>query len=136
MYCTVLLSTEAASLKAVIVPKRRYFANVQAAMAAASAPEPDELVELNVGGSVFLTTRATLCAGAEPSSMLSALLNSGLPSSRDSCGRLFIDRDGTRFRHVLNYLRSGALHHDGDRVALQELKEEAMYFGVLSAKLS
>ncbi|KAK3257250.1 hypothetical protein CYMTET_33655 [Cymbomonas tetramitiformis] len=41
---------------------------------------------------------------------------------------IFIDRDGERFRHILNYLRTGTVHLDSNPVKYQELLEEAQYF--------
>lgn len=87
------------------------------------------MIELNVGGVFYTTTKSTLLA--EAGSMLAAIVTSGLPSRRDANGRIFIDRDGHRFRNVLNYLRSAAFHCIDDRTALRELAEEAEFFGSL-----
>jgi hypothetical protein len=92
-----------------------------------------EIVDVNVGGVHFATTRHTLCSALEPRSMLAAMFGGGgggLPSRTDRHGCIFIDRDGGRFRQVLNYLRSGTVHCDADRAALSELLEEAEYFGM------
>lgn len=89
-----------------------------------------EIIELNVGGVFYTTTKSTLY-DAEPGSMLAAIVKSGLPSRRDANGRVFIDRDGHRFRNVLNYLRSASFHCVDDRTALRELAEEAEFFGSL-----
>ena len=40
-------------------------------------------------------------------SYLCALLTTTVPHARDAAGRIFIDRDGKHFRHILNYLREG-----------------------------
>ncbi len=88
-----------------------------------------DIIELNVGGVPYTTTKQTLCGGVEPGSMLAAIVNSGLPSRRDVTGRIFIDRDGLRFRAVLNYLRSASFHCTNDHTALRELAEEAEFFG-------
>uniref|UniRef100_A0A1I8JPS5 BTB_2 domain-containing protein n=1 Tax=Macrostomum lignano TaxID=282301 RepID=A0A1I8JPS5_9PLAT len=61
--------------------------------------------DLNVGGSHFSCSRATLCS--EPGSRLSEWF-SGDPAKHlpaDSAGRFFIDRDGPAFGQLLNYLR-------------------------------
>lgn len=97
----------------------------------------DEIVEINVGGVHFSTTRATLCGvGLETRSMLSAMFSgNSIPSQVDRDGRVFIDRDGARFRVILNYLRTGTVHADvatlrNAGVSLQEIREEAQYFGL------
>jgi hypothetical protein len=92
-----------------------------------------EIVDVNVGGVHFATTRHTLCSALEPRSMLAAMFaDGGLPSRTDRHGCVFIDRDGGRFRLILNYLRSGTVHCDPDRTALSELLEEAEYFGTFT----
>jgi hypothetical protein len=94
----------------------------------------DVIIALNVGGEHFETTRSTLCGRAiEPhGTMLSAMFGGGaLPTRLDSAGRVFIDRDGSRFRMVLNYLRSGALVGAVlGPATLEEMLEEAEYFGM------
>lgn len=91
-----------------------------------------EIVELNVGGVHYSTTRTTLAGGAvEPGgTMLSAMFGGRLASRLDREGRVFIDRDGARFGYLLNYLRDGALT-GGARAEglLYELREEAAFFG-------
>ena len=68
----------------------------------------DEVVTLNVGGQLYTTTKATLTK--YPDSMLGAMFGGQFISSTyDAQGNYFIDRDGTLFRHVLNFLRSGRL---------------------------
>ena len=58
-------------------------------------------IKLNIGGTIFLTTRPTL----EKSTYFRQLLdpNSNTHINRD--GSILIDRDATHFRHILNYLR-------------------------------
>ncbi|XP_066525582.1 BTB/POZ domain-containing protein KCTD16-like [Hoplias malabaricus] len=69
---------------------------------AARAAE-EEVVELNVGGQVYFTRRATLAS--VPDSALGRLFTR--EAARDARGRRFIDRDGFLFRYVLDYLRDG-----------------------------
>nr|KAF6452652.1 potassium channel tetramerization domain containing 17 [Molossus molossus] len=65
-------------------------------------------VRLNVGGTVFLTTRQTLCR--EQKSFLSRLCQGEeLQSDRDETGAYLIDRDPTYFGPILNFLRHGKL---------------------------
>ncbi|XP_057412972.1 BTB/POZ domain-containing protein KCTD17 isoform X5 [Balaenoptera acutorostrata] len=70
-------------------------------------------VRLNVGGTVFLTTRQTLCR--EQKSFLSRLCQGEeLQSDRDETGAYLIDRDPTYFGPILNFLRHGKLVLDKD----------------------
>ncbi|ETE73295.1 BTB/POZ domain-containing protein KCTD17 [Ophiophagus hannah] len=65
-------------------------------------------VRLNVGGTVFLTTKQTLCR--EQKSFLCRLCQGEeLQSDRDETGAYLIDRDPTYFGPILNFLRHGKL---------------------------
>lgn len=61
---------------------------------------------------------------------VSARFNGIYSSDTDDKGRHFIDRDGNRFRHILNYLRSGNCILGTDRRLCEELIEEAQYYGL------
>eukprot|EP00033_Pygsuia_biforma_P002281 GCRY01002526.1.p1 GENE.GCRY01002526.1~~GCRY01002526.1.p1 ORF type:complete len:242 (+),score=30.67 GCRY01002526.1:226-951(+) len=61
------------------------------------------LVTLNVGGLCFSTTVETLMA--EPQSKLAVMFRNVKDLPHDERGRVFIDRDGPAFAHILNYLR-------------------------------
>jgi len=67
----------------------------------------DDIIELNVGGTVFTTYLQTLTK--IPESMLAAMFSGRFPLNKDSTGRIFIDRDPRIFRYILTYLRSGEL---------------------------
>ena len=61
-------------------------------------------VKLDVGGTVFKTSVSTL--RAEHGSVLAAMFSSsGFDVTLNEDGAYFFDRDGTHFRHILNYLR-------------------------------
>jgi len=64
-----------------------------------------KIVRLSVGGVVFETSMETLCG--DPNSMLAAMFSGRHNVTKDEEGRYFIDRDGTHFRYILNYLRDG-----------------------------
>uniref|UniRef100_A0A7S0A2V6 BTB domain-containing protein n=1 Tax=Pyrodinium bahamense TaxID=73915 RepID=A0A7S0A2V6_9DINO len=66
----------------------------------------DDIIELNVGGVTYCTSRSTLCR--VPDSMLGRMFSGAIPSRYDAAGRIFIDRDGPSFRHVLNHLRGNS----------------------------
>ncbi|XP_067842620.1 BTB/POZ domain-containing protein KCTD12-like [Heptranchias perlo] len=63
------------------------------------------VVELNVGGQVYVTRHRTLTA--VPDSLLWDMFSRKTPKElpRDSKGRFFLDRDGFLFRYVLDYMR-------------------------------
>lgn len=102
-------------------------------------------IKLNVGGQIFCTTLSTLMR--EPSgSMFSGMLSGhfgvegangasvaggGSAARSPSSSALFIDRDPTMFRHILNYLRDGNLSlHGMTTVQKQALGKEARYYGL------
>ena len=80
-------------------------------------PSPfPEVVELNVGGQVYVTKHSTLLS--VPDSTLASMFSPSSPRggarrrgelTRDSRARFFIDRDGFLFRYVLDYLRDKQL---------------------------
>ena len=92
------------------------------------------VVKLNVGGIPFTTTVKTL--RKDPNSMLAALFSGTLEIKPSEDGSFFIDRDGTYFRHILNYLRDGELILPGRAKFLKELEAEARFYrlqGILDA---
>ncbi|KAM6213778.1 BTB/POZ domain-containing protein KCTD17 isoform 1-T1 [Sarcoramphus papa] len=85
-------------------------------------------VRLNVGGTVFLTTRQTLCR--EQKSFLCRLCHGEeLQSDRDETGAYLIDRDPTYFGPILNFLRHGKLVLDKD-MAEEGVLEEAEFYNI------
>ncbi|XP_078585334.1 uncharacterized protein LOC144867321 [Branchiostoma floridae x Branchiostoma japonicum] len=66
-----------------------------------------EVVCLNVGGRHFTTSLSTLRKRED--SMLAAMFSGRHHVATDKDGRYFIDRDGTNFGHILNFLRSDDL---------------------------
>ncbi|RZC77808.1 hypothetical protein C5167_001966 [Papaver somniferum] len=94
-----------------------------------SSPHPS-LVRLNIGGKKFSTTIDTLTQ-REPDSMLAAMFSGRHTLSQDSeKGPVFVDRDGKHFRHILNWLRDGAIPVLKDSEFL-ELLREAEYYQLL-----
>ncbi|XP_067116386.1 BTB/POZ domain-containing protein KCTD12-like [Osmerus mordax] len=94
-----------------------------------------EIIELNVGGQLYVTRHATLTA--VPNSLLWTLFTQRLPKDlpTDSKGRYFLDRDGILFRYILEYLRDlnlvlpeffkerGRLQKEADFYQLHELSK-------------
>ncbi|KAA0709708.1 BTB/POZ domain-containing protein KCTD8 [Triplophysa tibetana] len=92
-----------------------------------SSPYP-EIVELNVGGQVYVTKRSTLVS--IPDTTLHTMFTRYTPQElpRDNRGRYFIDRDGFLFRYVLDFLRDRQLvlpEHFPER---ERLQREAEHF--------
>ena len=86
-------------------------------------------VKLNVGGQHFTTSVETL--RKDPNSMLASMFSGNfemIPFSED--GSIFIDRDGTYFRFILNYLRNGELILPDGATFLKELKAEATFYQI------
>uniref|UniRef100_H3AAZ5 Potassium channel tetramerization domain containing 8 n=1 Tax=Latimeria chalumnae TaxID=7897 RepID=H3AAZ5_LATCH len=92
-----------------------------------SSPFP-EVVELNVGGQVYVTKHSTLLSFPEATlfSMFSKNNVNELP--RDNRGRFFIDRDGFLFRYILDYLRDKQLALPDHFPEKERLLKEAEYF--------
>ena len=90
-------------------------------------------VKLNVGGSKFETTLSTLTR--YPDSMLGAMFSGRHEVPPDDEGYVFIDRDGTHFRAILNFLRSGFVDQPRSEQAANELKRELEYFQLPSEGL-
>ena len=59
---------------------------------------PSDLVCFNIGGQIFQTLPSTL-ANAPIDSFLRLITTTKIPVTRDAIGNIFIDRDGTHFRH-------------------------------------
>lgn len=97
-----------------------------------------EIVELNVGGQVYVTRLETLTAA--PDSLLWAKFARGGPGDlpKDGKGRFFFDRDGFLFRYILDYLRDSELFLPEFFKERRRLQREADFFGLpeLSRRLS
>lgn len=87
-------------------------------------------IKLDVGGCKFTTTLTTLTRF--PDSMIGTMFSGRHNLTTDESGYYFIDRDGTHFRHILNYLRCPEDFDESSISAdhLKELKKEAVYYGL------
>ena len=63
-------------------------------------------------------------------SMLQAMFSGRFDTKPSEDGSYFIDRDGTHFRYILNYLRTGQLIVPEDKVLLKELLAEAQFYRI------
>ncbi|KAJ1398830.1 BTB/POZ protein [Ochromonadaceae sp. CCMP2298] len=89
----------------------------------------ESVVNLNVGGVRYTTSLTTL--RRFPDSMIGCMFSGRHALSKGDDGCFFIDRDGTHFRHILNFLRSP----EGYKVGLEgrekeELGRECEYYGI------
>uniref|UniRef100_A0A915N924 Potassium channel tetramerisation-type BTB domain-containing protein n=1 Tax=Meloidogyne javanica TaxID=6303 RepID=A0A915N924_MELJA len=93
---------------------------------------PEGVIQLNVGGTCYLTTVETL--KRDQCSLLAQLLTvDGMEANskvakRMSNGAVFIDRDGELFAYILDFLRSGKLLLPENFRELARLKEEVQFY--------
>jgi len=85
---------------------------------------------LNVGGVYFYTTTDTL---SKSHNFFSALMqNNGTTTENDA---IFIDRDPTHFRYILNWLRGSTVLPE-DSLSIQELMVEADFYSITNLVLA
>ena len=87
-------------------------------------------VKLDVGGHVFTTTISTLTKYED--SMLAHMFSGLFTIQKDEQGCIFIDRDGSHFRYILNYLRDGRVDLPDDPLIFNEIKREAEYYQLMA----
>ena len=85
-------------------------------------------VKLNVGGQHFTTSVQTLTK--DPNSMPTAMFSGRFDMKPSEDGSFFIDRDGTHFRFILNFLRTGKLTLPEGATFTKELEEEAEFYQI------
>ena len=89
----------------------------------------DTRIKLDIGGHVYSTSIMILVRDSQ--SMLAAIFNGRHSVKKQEDRSYFIDRDGTHFRYILNYLRDGGFKNDSlpsDRDIQKELLTEAEYY--------
>ncbi|XP_073938436.1 BTB/POZ domain-containing protein KCTD14 isoform X2 [Castor canadensis] len=82
------------------------------------------VVQLNVGGQFYTTTVGTLRKFS--GSKLAEMFSSPVEACTDGEGRFFIDRSGTYFGPILDYLRTGQVPSQN----LTEVYREAQYYEI------
>eukprot|EP01119_Soliformovum_irregulare_P014749 TRINITY_DN4053_c0_g2_i1.p1 TRINITY_DN4053_c0_g2~~TRINITY_DN4053_c0_g2_i1.p1 ORF type:complete len:252 (-),score=46.81 TRINITY_DN4053_c0_g2_i1:106-861(-) len=85
----------------------------------------DEIVDLNIGGHQYTTTRQTLSSSEYFTTLLSGKF--GLQRSKD--GGIFIDRNGKYFEPILDFLRSGEFSVPSG-MTLRDIEREARFFQI------
>jgi hypothetical protein len=86
-------------------------------------------IKIDMGGIKYTTSAVTLCRF--PESMIGVMFSGRHALPLDSEGYHFIDRDGTHFRHILNFLRDPEnFTIELSAAHMAELKREASYYGI------
>ena len=88
----------------------------------------NDIIEFNVGGFSYTTSRTTITSFQD--SMLARMCSGLIPTATDSQSRIFIDRDGPLFRHILNYLRDKRLNLPENFSEFAQLRQEADFYRI------
>lgn len=83
-------------------------------------------IKLDVGGKLFTTSLSTLTS--HPNSMLAAMFSGRFSMDKDEDGCFFIDRDGTYFHLILDWLRERRTPIVQNDYEKQRLLEEIKYY--------
>ena len=95
--------------------------------------QTNDIVHLNVGGQRFSTSKRTLLSVQGEETFFTSLLSGRISSNEDENGAIFIDRDPTLFRLILNYLRTHQLHllvEESNPNQISALIHEAKFYGI------
>ena len=84
---------------------------------------PDK-IRINIGGTLFESKRATL----DKCPYFRRVLNPAARTHFEMDGSIFIDRDATHFRHILNYLRDGEVPNYLTPADVDQLIREAKFY--------
>eukprot|EP01080_Neovahlkampfia_damariscottae_P009648 gene9648-1852_t len=92
-----------------------------------------DIVTLNVGGNSYSTTYQTINQTFfEKQNYFTTLLSGNFGVLKDDEGRIFIDRDGSNFKYILNYFRSAGIPEKicfpKNEQILEELRIEFEYY--------
>ncbi|CCD64912.1 BTB domain-containing protein [Caenorhabditis elegans] len=85
----------------------------------------DNIVKLNVGGTVFQTSKSTLTM---IDGFFKMMLESDIPLQKDDSNCIFIDRSPKHFDIILNFLRDGDVDLPEQEKEINEVKREAQFY--------
>ena len=94
-------------------------------------PNVSDMIRLNVGGVIFMTSMSTL--QSYPNSSLAKMFTPSSvhqPPPTDDSGAFFIDSSPAMFRYVLDWCRYKQLLVDRDNMDWNGLRVVADYFGL------
>lgn len=83
-------------------------------------------MKLNVGGRIFSVTLEMMLK--HPNSFFGALFSGRWEEKRGPDGSIFIDRSGTLFHHITDYLRDDVWRADLSVAELQAASTEAKFY--------
>ena len=87
-----------------------------------------DTLKLNIGGHLFTTSLETM--KKNPGSMFHAMFSGRFDAKPAEDGSYFTDRDGTHFRFILQYIRTGEVVFPDDKVIRKELLTEAEFYQI------
>ncbi|CAG9472464.1 conserved Plasmodium protein, unknown function [Plasmodium vivax] len=95
----------------------------------------DNIISINVGGTIYMTTLSLICRYRN--SRLCEIVLEKLKAVPDldthhNRKEIFIDRNGSRFEYILDFLRDGVLICENDINVLTRILIEAVYFKLFS----
>ena len=91
-----------------------------------SQDQDAKIVKLNVGGTRYEVARSLI--ETHPESMLARLISEQW--QEDPSKEVFVERDGGRFKYVLDYLRDGKVLLPAFSVPKEVLEKDFEYFGI------
>eukprot|EP01084_Bolivina_argentea_P106623 190746_1 len=97
-------------------------------------PTEPMILILNVGGIKFETSKLTL--SCDTNSILYKMFDPQFAQQPNKDGSYFIDRDGTNFGYILNYLRNNKLNIPNDICLINHLILESEYYQLSSLRSS
>ncbi|PIC49133.1 hypothetical protein B9Z55_007839 [Caenorhabditis nigoni] len=84
-----------------------------------------DLVKLNVGGTIFQTSKSTL---TKFDGFFKTLLETGISVTKDDSDAVFIDRSPKNFEKVLDFMRDGDVALPESPENVKEIQKEAQFY--------